>query len=522
MPQKQLREAAGQHLAASSAKPGGSSPADKGNRLMIISNRLPFTLVHEDSQWKIQPSAGGLITAMGPVLRHRGGVWVGWPGVVDKPAAWDNLQQRIGSLGYQVAPVFLNEEEIALYYQGFSNEVLWPLFHCMPSRCRFKPTYWKSYREVNRKFAQVVQQNMQPNDLLWVHDYQLAHVGYDLKALGVKNPMCYFLHIPFPPDRIFMMMPWNKQLLKALLAYQLLGFQTPWHKTYFLRAVESLIKKTKVSRRGSLYQIEHPEGTTRVGSFPIGIDYQYFVNGTASPEVKKHTNKLRQYSQGRQIILGVDRMDYTKGLRHRLRAFGEMLRKYPDLKGKVSLIQILVPSRQQIAEYEIIKQEVEQLVGKINGEFSRHDWTPVVYHYRSLKHQELLAHYCAANIALITPLDDGMNLVAKEFCACAEKESSVLVLSGFAGAAAQLGQHALIVNPFDIEGMAEILYRACTMPSDERSLRMTHLKKIVETHNVFSWVDNFLEAAQAGNLANYPQNFPSIQDEEDSIWWKGG
>ncbi len=496
------------------------SSTEEIERLVIISNRLPFTLSDKEGISKISSSSGGLVTAMGPVLRHRGGVWIGWPGVLGHPAKWSLLKRHTKNIGYLVNPVFLTEEEFQLFYQGFSNGIIWPLFHCMPHRCDFNPTYWRSYQEVNKKFAHVVKSTVQKKDLLWTNDYHLIQLGQRLRELGVENPSCFFLHIPFPPDRIFVMMPWAREILISMLSYNLLGFQTPWHKTHFMRAVESLLKKIHISRHGSLHHIEHKHGVTKVGSFPIGIDYQHFATTVNSSKSQGYSQTLCNSLKDTKIVLGIDRMDYTKGIRHKLRGFSDMLKKYQNLIGKVTLVQVLVPSREQIPEYEKIKQEIEQLVGKINGEFSRPNWTPIIYQYRSLKHEELLGYYHAADIALITPLDDGMNLVAKEFCACAKTENSVLVLSKFAGAAAQLGKYALTVNPFDTEGMADTIYHACTMQKEERIHNMNQLKKTVANHNVFHWVDSFLQAAQAGYLDKYPQQLPDTDEKKYPLWWK--
>ena len=254
---------------------------DEVERLVIISNRLPFTLSEKDGKSKITSSSGGLVTAMGPVLRHRGGVWIGWPGVIGHPNKWSLLKKHIVDIGYQVDPVFLTEEEFQLFYQGFANGIIWPLFHCMPHRCEFNPDYWKSYQEVNKKFARVVKSVVQKKDLLWTHDYHLIQLGQYLRELGVDNPSCFFLHIPFPPDRIFVMMPWAREIMTSMLSYNTLGFQTQRHKTYFLRATEALLQTTRkdisISRHGELHHIEHQHGITKVGCFPIGIDYQHFA-----------------------------------------------------------------------------------------------------------------------------------------------------------------------------------------------------------------------------------------------------
>jgi trehalose 6-phosphate synthase/phosphatase len=450
-------------------------------RFLVVSNRLPFTVrALPGGRWKAEPGSGGLVTALLPVLRSRGGIWFGWPGAAIPTAKVRSAISGV-DVGCDVAAIALSEEEIRDFYHGFSNEVVWPLFHDMPSLCNFDPGYWRAYRSVNRKYARAVAARARPSDFVWIHDYHLMLVGRELRSAKVRSRLGFFLHIPFPSPDVFMKLPWRRQVLEALLAYDLVGFQT----RHDLDNFNACLEKLGISR-----------GTTRAGAFPISIDYNAFLRAAAKPEVADKARELHTLLPKRRLVLGIDRLDYTKGISLRLRAFQVLLERYPDMRGKVSLMQVVVPSRETVPEYARMKTEIEQLVGRINGAFARPGgWVPVWYEYRSLSTLELMAYYRAADIALITPLKDGMNLVAKEYCACSIEEDCVLILSEFAGAAEQLRKGAILVNPHDVEAVADAIRAAHAMPEEERTARMRAMRRSIRREDVFDWVESFLHAA---------------------------
>lgn len=468
-------------------------------RVVIVSNRLPIVLTKgESGKWHAEPSSGGLITALAPILRAWRGLWIGWPGMSEE----SNLDELVAIMskdaGYTLKPVVLTEEEVNLYYRGFSNEIIWPLFHDFPSRCNFDPAYWNMYKAVNRKFAQVIAQNARANDYIWVQDYHLMLVARELRGMGVERNVGFFLHIPFPPPDIFIKMPWRTQTLEALLEYDLVGFQTMRDKNNFVHCVEDLTKGIHHDARRKVSTIAMPnQGKIRVGSFPIGIDFNEFARQAAGRPVAERARQLYEAIPNCLILLGVDRLDYSKGIPAKLRAFRNALERFDDLHGKVTLVQIVVPSREHIAEYQELKTEIEGLVGEINGKFTQPGWVPIHYMFRSLDRPELLAYYRAADIALVTPLKDGMNLVAKEYCAANTDKNGVLILSEFAGAATQLHRNSLLVNPYDIEGVANAIHLAYNMSTNERRIRMRRLRKSIRKHDIFWWVDCFLRAAIA-------------------------
>jgi len=478
-------------------------------RLIIVSNRLPVVMERTQDAWRATPGSGGLVTALAPVLRDRGGVWVGWPGTVEPPTARlrESIQAAVRETGYDLAPVFLDRREKRYYYGVFANEILWPLFHDFASRCSFAPEAWDVYEAVNARFAGVTAALLQPNDFVWVHDYHLLRMAWHLRRERGGQPLAFFLHIPFPPVDLFLKLPWRRQLLEGLLEYDLVGFQAQRDRRHFARCVHALCNdRYRVQTSGSTTVIEDRELDRRTfaGVFPIGIDYDGFVRDTAAASVAQRAWYLHEHYPERQIVLGVDRLDYTKGIPEKLEAYRHALRRWPELAGKVTLVQIVIPSRWELAHYEQLKRQIERLVGEINGEFSRPDWVPVHYHYRSLGREELLAYYRTAEILIAAPWKDGMNLVAKEYCACDLEERGVLLLSEFAGAAAQLHRHAILFNPHDIVGMAEAIRRALDLPEPQRRQRMRRLRQNIHKQDVFWWVDRFLQAALQRRLADFP------------------
>jgi len=447
------------------------------------------------------------VTAMAPVLRDRGGLWIGWPGTTDEltPELRRTIDGAVKDTGYDLVPVALSAEEKRLYYQGYANEIVWPLFHDLPSLCRFLPEYWHANCSVNEKFADRVRDHVRPHDFVWVHDYHLMQVAASLRRSGLENRLGFYLHIPFPPLDVFLKLPWRQQILHDLLSYDLLGFQAPRDRRNFVQCVRTLLKDDATVRtQGPRTTIHYQGRRILAGTFPISIDYRAFADEARSEAVAEQAWYFHEEYPDRKIILGVDRLDYTKGLPAKLRAYHQALRNYPDLQGAVSLVQIVVPSRWNLPHYEHLKEEIERLVGEINGEFTRPGWIPVHYMYRSQPRTHLLAYYRMAEVMLVTPWKDGMNLVAKEYCACQVDGNGVLILSEFAGATAQLHKHALLVNPHDIEGMGAAIQQAITMDREERRRRMRGLRRAVRRQDVFWWVDAFLQAALHRRLDDFP------------------
>ena len=475
--------------------------------LIVASNRLPFAVSKgENGQWEIDPGSGGLVTALRPVLRNRGGKWIGWAGVTEEELA-DPGSLFVDSrrrFGYELIPVPLSASDREGFYAGFSNEIVWPLFHDLLSLCNFDPAYWARYEAVNQKFAEVAASHSGPDDFLWVHDYHLMRMASALRGIGFEGRAAFFLHIPFPPLDLFVRMPWRFEVLKSLLAYDLVGFQTVRDRRNFVQCVRLLARDVRISGRGAVWTIRVEGRDVRVGSFPISIDAGEFERRAEEPAVVEKAALIRSREPDRRIILGIDRLDYTKGIPQKLEAFRHLLRRAPELRGRVTLFQVVVPSREDLPMYKDYKVKIERLVGEINGEFTRDGWVPVQYLYRSLDGPRLPAYYLAADIALVTPLKDGMNLVAKEYCATRVDEDGVLILSEFAGAAAQLQRGALLVNPFDVEGVAKALETALAMPRAERGARMRRLRRAVHDYDIYRWLDTFLEAAISRDLEDFP------------------
>ena len=489
------------------------------HRLLVVSNRLPIVLEKKNDCWSLKPGSGGLVSALAPVLSHRGGVWIGWPGLpLERGGDWEPvLAEGYQEGGYDLVPVLLSEEEVKGFYEGFSNAILWPLFHDLLGRCNFDPSFWYAYLEVNEKFADCVVRNSREDDFIWVQDYQLIHVAEFIRGENEAARIGFFLHIPFPALDILLKLPWRGQILKALLAYDLLGFQTPRDTRNFLTCLENLLPEVEIVDSGPVAEVHLGSRTVKVGAFPIGIDFQSYEETARSEEVSRRIQELRARMGPIQIILGVDRLDYTKGLLERLEAFRNALKRHRELREQVIFFQLVVPSREAVPEYQALKGRVERLVGEINGEFSSAGWVPVHYHYRSLARRELISLYRMARICFVTSIKDGMNLVAKEFCACQLDGHGSLVLSEFAGAAAQLQRGALLVNPHDIEGMADALKAAFDMSEEERSRRMEVMREIVREQDIFWWVDYYLQAALGtvpDDFRTPKEYFPSLGIEE--------
>ena len=464
-------------------------------RLIVVSNRLPIVISKENDQWGIQPGSGGLITALAPILKESESLWIGWPGTSGKTPIKRLLDQFGSEQGYKLVGIPLSQQEIERYYWGFSNGTLWPLLHDLLGYCKFNLEDWQTYVAVNKKFARAIKKLNRENDIIWVHDYQLSMVGYFLKKLKVRQPLAYFHHIPFPSLDLLRRLPWKTEYTKALLAFDLLGFQTLRDRRNFVNTVTSLISEASIlQRQRNFTLIKYGERIIQARNLPISIDFNEFNNAAHSPEVQDAAWYLHENLHERQLMLGIDRLDYTKGIPERFLAFELALEKYPELKQKISLLQVVVPSRTLDSYYQKLKEQLEQMTGRINARFGDAGWIPIHYIFRSLDNTQLIAHYRTSEIAFITPLRDGMNLVAKEYCACSVENNGVLILSEFAGAADQLGEKALLVNPYDIEKTADTIYQAFTMPLEERQQRMRWLRNQIQRNDVHQWLRYFMRA----------------------------
>ena len=478
-------------------------------RLLVVSNRLPVSLYNEGGEWKTRQSSGGLVTALSPVIKDRGGFWIGWTGTAREDLTLKVLKTILGpaskGIGYRLVPILLDKDEVKNYYYGFSNEVIWPLFHDLQSLCHFDPVYWDAYNHVNDIFSNVVMNHSTSDDFIWVNDYHLIPLAGFLKSKGIKRNCFFFLHITFPPRDIFLKLPWRYDLVKDLMEYKLIGFQTWRDRRNFIDCLRIFDPKIKVRGRGPVVSVEAFGKTVKVASLPISVDFRNFAAAAESDEVGNMMDRLKGDLRGSKLILGVDRLDYTKGIPYKLRAFETALLKYPELREKLTLYQILVPSREDVPAYKDLKGDIEQLISRINGEFSTSAWVPVHYAHRPIPRKELVAMYRTADIAIVTSLKDGMNLVSKEYCACRTDNSGVLILSEFAGSAAQLKRNAVLINPYDWEGTADAILKAFSMSEKEKYKRMSSMRRSIKKRDVFWWVNNFLRASMGMELHDFPE-----------------
>jgi alpha,alpha-trehalose-phosphate synthase [UDP-forming]/trehalose-phosphatase len=454
--------------------------------LVVISNRLPDLRSAEPVDRVRRTNVGGLVSALEPMLAERNGLWLGWGGrvVPDTEEPSHGVDEGSPALAW----FDYKQSWLRDYYNGFCNATLWPIFHSFPSRVVIDEATWKSYVNVHDVFADEARRYAAPNDTIWVHDYHLLLLARALRARGHRGRIGLFLHIPFPPLDILAMLPWAQDLIDGILDFDLAGFHTPGYVGNFLSCAGSLLG----SRCGPDLA-EHRGHFTRVGSFPIGIFPESFRE-TPEPTLVQDIEDLTRSLGSAKLVLGVDRLDYTKGIPERLLAFGRLLELFPEWRGKVSLIQISVPSRADVPEYAEQRAEVEGIVGRVNGQFGEPHWVPIRYLYRGYSRPHLSQLYRAARVGYVTPLRDGMNLVAKEYVAAQDPEDpGVLVLSQFAGAAAEM-KDAILTNPYWADGMARDLDRALRMPLDERKARHARSLAIVERTTAQSWAVSFLQA----------------------------
>ena len=463
------------------------------SRLIVISNRVSAPKGRSEAG-----SQGGLSVALAAALREYRGIWFGWSGQkTDEFTGHIDLQRHDG---VTTATIDLEEQDVDEYYNGYANRTLWPLFHFRIDLAEYDRSFGSGYERVNERFAETVAPLIEPDDLVWVHDYHLIPLGMQLRERGIKNRIGFFLHIPWPPQRLLVSLPYHQRLVRSMLAYDLIGFQTEeW--------LESFHHYIEREMGGSVEE----DGTVRVGNrtvkaavFPIGIDAKEFANAVRSPVAQEACNRLKRSVEDKTTIIGVDRLDYSKGLPERFQGYRRFLEEHEECRGKVTFLQIAPPSRDEVHTYEEIRAHLDELSGRINGEFAAVDWVPIRYVNQGYPREELAGFYRASDMALITPLRDGMNLVAKEYVAAQDPEDpGVLILSRFAGAAWQL-RDALLVNPYSKDEISDAIARALEMPKEERIRRWRALMDVIETDDVLWWRKRFVDALQGIPMPNEP------------------
>jgi trehalose 6-phosphate synthase/phosphatase len=467
-------------------------------RLIIASNRLPVNIQRKGEKFEGVPSAGGLATGLKSYHKQNNSLWIGWPGI---EAQTDAEQIAISNLLAKEAckPVFLSQYLVENYYDGFSNATLWPLLHYFTEYSEFKESYWNAYLKVNELFAEAILDNAQKGDTVWVHDYQLLLLPQILREKRPDLRIGFFLHIPFPSYEVFRILPWRTEIIQGILGADLIGFHTYDYARHFISSVKRLLG----------YEVDFNKITvdTRhvfIDVFPMGIDYKKFeqeayeIQSKPIQERSKEHQDIDRFLMGapnRKLILSIDRLDYTKGIPGRLKAFGRFLSKYPEYKEQISLIMLTVPSRVDVEQYQNLRSEVEKLVGSINGKYGTINWNPVIYFYRSLPFKNLIELYSSADIALLTPLRDGMNLVAKEYIASKVNHRGVLILSEMAGASKELGE-AIAVNPNSIEEVSDAIYKALNMTNEEQLKSITTMQERIRRYDVYKWAADFVSVLE--------------------------
>ncbi|MGE0229432.1 MAG: bifunctional alpha,alpha-trehalose-phosphate synthase (UDP-forming)/trehalose-phosphatase [Dehalococcoidia bacterium] len=456
------------------------------SRVLIVSNRLPVTLRVDGDDAFLEPSPGGLATGLASLTESPSTLWIGWPGDLADLSERQRADIRADLDRRRLVPIELTREQIQSYYEDYSNGVVWPLFHHLPDRLPYEVDGWDVYEEVNNLFADTVARLYRPGDQIWVHDYQLMRLPALLRDRLPDAAIGFFLHIPFPSSEVFRMLPQRRLILEGLLGADLIGFHTATFMDDFQTTV---VRTLGVTSEGKLLNWRGRDVQTDV--FPMGIDAASFAEVATRRDVVKQVRAYRQGAPLVRIMLGIDRLDYTKGIPRRLLAFGRMLETHPELRGSVRLVQVAVPSRERVEAYVDFRRQSDEIIGRINGTYGTPDWTPVSWINRSMNKDEVVALYRAADVMVVTPVRDGMNLVAKEFVASRFDEDGVLVLSEFAGAAAELAE-AVQVNPYDVDGMAEAYARALAMPADERHSRMRGMRRRVFINDTERWSRRFL------------------------------
>ena len=468
------------------------------DRLIIVSNRLPYTIRVVNDQIDITASVGGLATGMKSIYKNFNSRWFGSSDFEQNeldPEIRMKIEKELEKENCE--PVYLKQEDKELFYSGFSNKTIWPLFHYFTQFTEYEDDYWDAYVRVNTKFSEEILRYARKGDKIWIHDYHFLLLPRLLRDKLPDVNIGFFLHIPFPSFELFRLLPWRKELIEGMLGADLVGFHTYDYERHFISSVKRLF-----GYETYFNQIRLKERIVKVDAFPMGIDYDSFFNASLEnqqkppeeqSEIKIEIDRFRMNNPGRKLILSIDRLDYTKGIPNRLIAFAHFLKKYPEFREKVSLLMLAVPSRADVKHYQLMKSEIDELVGKINGKFSAINWTPIWYFYRSLPFHKLIELYNSCDIALITPVRDGMNLVAKEYIASRTDGSGVLILGEMAGAYKELHE-ALIINPNDKNEIADMIRKALEMPLDEQIEMNRILQERIKNYDVKRWASDFLES----------------------------
>jgi trehalose 6-phosphate synthase/phosphatase len=455
-------------------------------RLVIISNRLPITITEQDGKLQYKPSAGGLATGLNSLGDSIERIWIGWPGIdIQSEEKKEGVREDL--LEHDLIPVFLSQQEIQLYYEGFSNKTIWPHFHYFTQYTAYEDHMWEAYQRVNQKFAEAVIPHIREDDLVWVHDYQLMLLPNMIRQEFPDISIGFFLHIPFPSYEIFRILPWRKQILEGILGANLIGFHTFGYMRHFLSAAYRITGH------------EHNFGHLKIGNrlvnvdvFPMGIDYEKYAHPEFNLLEENAAFKIKQLAKGNKLVISIDRLDYSKGIPNRIKVMEAFLDRYPEYTGKVILVMVVVPSRANVDEYQDLKHQIDTLVGEVNGRFRTFDWAPIRYFYRSLNFEELMTLYQEADIAMITPLRDGMNLVAKEYVASKEdSKKGVLILSEMAGSSSDL-HDAITVNPNDLNDIVGALKQAIEMNEKEQRWRIENMQKRLRKYTVQHWANTFM------------------------------
>ena len=456
------------------------------DRMLIVSNRLPFTVQERKGELQIEPSVGGLATGLSSWYKSLNSVWIGWPGIGRKKMKREkDILAKL--LSENCHPVSISQQDVEAYYNGLCNRTIWPLFHHFPLYTEYDEHFWQAYERVNMAFANVVVGVAKPDDMIWVHDYHLMLLPKLLRERLPKATVGFFLHIPFPSFEIFRLLPWRNQILEGLVGADLVGFHTYDYAGHFLESVHRLL-----GHEAAMGQITVADRIVRTDAFPMGINYERYSSVDRDPRAQAEKKRFRRKLGDCRVILSVDRLDYTKGIPQRLEAFSALLDRNPSLKRRVILVLLVVPSRIRVEQYMQLKKQVDGLVGEINGKHGTIGWMPIWYLYRSLPFHSLTALYSLADVALVTPLRDGMNLVAKEYVAARIDEKGVLILSETAGAAQELGE-AIIINANNREEIVQALARALEMPEQEQMERNRAMQKRLRRYDVVRWADEFMD-----------------------------
>ena len=488
---------------------------------IIVSNRLPIKISKVDNKFKFSPTSGGLATGLHSVHKNKESLWLGWPGIGSdemSKSTWNTLKKSFEAENY--TPVNLTNREVDDFYYGLPNKCLWPLFHYFIEYSLFNQQHWETYVEVNQKFSEVVIAHIKPGDTVWVQDYQLMLCPKMIKDACPDVTIGFFLHIPFPSFEVFRIFPWRVDLLNGVLGSDLIGFHTYDYERHFLSSVKRILRHDVTFNRVRVGNRE-----VVINTFPMGIDYDKFNQAAKNhlkqgksekTELKRQLEVHKESAHDSKLILSIDRLDYTKGVINRIKAFDLFLTKYPEFLERVRLVMLTVPSRSNVPNYQKLKKETDEIVGRVNGKYATVNWTPIWYYYRTMDFDDLVDLYMTSDIAMITPLRDGMNLVAKEFVATRINGDGVLILSEMAGASKELHQ-AVLVNPFDLNAMADAIHQSILMPVEEQKKRSIEMQKRLSRYTVSYWAQEFMTALESQEGGKLESNAKKLDNEEENF-----